>query len=60
MFREDPDIPSPIEEIIRKTEEFYHTMKTSMPREIINGITQSEKKRRSKGNHFEEGIFILK
>jgi len=35
LYREDPDFSSPIEEIIRKTEELCHTIKTSVPRGVL-------------------------
>ncbi len=35
LYRDDPDFPSPIEEIIRKTEELCHTIKTSVPRGVL-------------------------
>jgi len=35
LYRDDPDFSSPIEEIIRKTEELCHTIKTSVPRGVL-------------------------
>lgn len=50
LYREDPDLPSPIEILVRKTEDVYKTMISSTPKEILLKLTKTEKDKLTKKN----------
>lgn len=45
MYRDDPDLPSALEELIQKTEEFCETIVKSVPKELLKELTKTEKKK---------------
>jgi hypothetical protein len=49
LYRDDPDFSSPIEEIIRKTEELCHTIKTSVPRGVLQILNKPNSLLKKKG-----------
>lgn len=56
MYKEDPDLESPIEELVTKTEDFYETMVSSMPKEVFLKLAKTDKKNEDrKKRSFEEG-----
>jgi len=52
LYREDPDVPSQIEILVRKTEDVYKTMISSTPKEILLQLTKTEKEKLLKKNKF--------
>lgn len=56
MYKEDPDLQSPIEELVTKTEDFYETVVSSMPKEVFMKLAETDKKNEDrKKRSFEEG-----
>ena len=56
MYREDPEIMSPLEEIIKKTEEFNSAIQsTGIPTKKLNGNQSQSSKKYNQAKSFEEG-----
>jgi len=62
MYRDDPEIESPIEAIIKETEEFVETMRSSRVKDIFTRLAQlsPRKKKPVTGFTIEKShIFLL-
>lgn len=48
MYRDDPEVPSALEGIIKKTEEFVETMRSELVNDILIRLAQSTPKKGNK------------
>lgn len=57
LYKDDPELVAPIEELIKKTEAITETMKNSISREFLNVLARGDKKAKIT-KHFPSNVIV--